>query len=75
MKPILKVALTALVLSGCSAEGNSAYLGSGPTKRFLTMNTCEKEALRRHPSGGRVYAGFECRKMLLGTFQIEERRY
>jgi hypothetical protein len=71
----MKKLILIFFLSGCSVEGNSVYLGSGPTKYFLTMKSCEKEALRRFEGGGRVYSGFECREMLFGIFQLDHKRY
>lgn len=65
----------AILISGCTAEGNSQFLAKGETKYFLAMKDCEKEALSHYDDGGRKYTGFECRKMLLGIFQLESKTY
>ena len=76
VKPVLIIAFIALlVCAGCTAEGNSEYLGKGETRYFLTMSSCEKEALSEHEGGGKKYAGYECRKMLMGLFQLESKTY
>jgi len=76
IKPALIIAFIALlVCTGCTAEGNSAYLGKGETLYFLTMSSCEKEAHSEYEGGGKKYAGYECRKMLLGLFQLESKNY
>jgi hypothetical protein len=62
-------------LVGCTAEGNSQYLGKGETQYYLNMRTCEKEAQSEYTSGGRKYSGYECRKMLFGIFQLESKTF
>ena len=69
------IACIAILISGCTAEGNSEFLSKGETKYFLTMKTCEDEALSEYESGGKKYSGFECRKMLFGVFQLESKTY
>lgn len=64
-----------IVFLGCSAAGNSQFLAKGKTVHFLTMSACEKEALSEYEGGGRKYSGYECRKMLLGLFQLESKTY
>lgn len=65
----------ALLLAACTAEGNSQYLSKGETRYFITMSACKEEALSEYESGGRKYAGYECRKMLFGIFQLEAKTY
>jgi hypothetical protein len=64
-----------LSLVGCTAKGNSFFLAEGEPQHFLTLGGCEAEALRKYADGGSVYSGFVCRKMFLGLFQLEVRRY
>ena len=62
-------------VQGCTAEGNSQFIGKGQNIYFLTMSACEKEALSEYQAGGKKYSGFECRKMFLGLFQLESKDY
>lgn len=75
LSKILIVLFIIVIASGCTAEGNSQFLSKGETKYFLSMSTCEKEALSQHSDGGRKYSGFECRKMLFGIFLLESKTY
>jgi len=67
--------IASLVVGGCSAEGNSFFLGRGETRHFLTMKSCEEEALSEYLGGGKKYSGYECRKMFLGIFLLESKTY
>ncbi len=67
--------IAVLVIAGCTAEGNSQFLTNGETTYFLTMEACEKEAHSEYDGGGRKYSGYECRKMLLGLFQLESKTF
>ena len=71
----LCVFLIFFTVSGCTAEGNSQHIGKGETTYFLTMSACEKEALSEYESGGKKYAGYECKKILFGLFQLEHKTY
>ena len=64
-----------ITTAGCTAEGNSQFIGKGETRFFLTMKACEKEATSEHEGGGKKYSGYECRKMLLGIFQLGSKIY
>jgi hypothetical protein len=72
---IIVTFVIALLFAGCTAEGNSQFLTKGETHYFLTMSAREKEALSEYGSGGKKYGGYECRKMLLGIFQLESKTY
>lgn len=75
-KFIVSIGLVSLLtIGGCSAEGESYFLGRGETRYFLTMSDCEKEALSEYAGGGRKYYGFECRKMLLGIFLLDSKTF
>jgi hypothetical protein len=60
--------------AGCWAEGNSYFLGTGETERFLTMARCEREATASFRDGNPKYSGYECRARLPG-FTTEKRDY
>jgi hypothetical protein len=72
---VLAALIGGLLLAGCTAEGNSFFLGKGETKYFLTMAACEREALSEYDGGGQKYSGFECRQMFLGIFLIDSKTY
>ncbi len=60
---------------GCTAEGNSQFIGKGETRFFLTMKACENEAMSEYEGGGKKYSGYECRKMFLGIYQLDSKTY
>ena len=64
----------AILLSGCYAEGNSHFLGSGEREYFLTMSRCEEEAKATYTGGQPKYSGYECRSKLL-WFTTQKRDY
>ena len=67
--------IVSVVISACTAEGNSQFIGKGETRYFLSMSACEREAVSEYEGGGRKYSGFECRQMFLGLFQLESKTY
>lgn len=70
----LPIALLVLLLGGCYAEGESSFIGTGETKRFLSLRGCEREATSKYTPTSPVYSAFECREMLAG-FVVSVRRY
>ena len=81
MKKIYTLSIKALFilipmfLIGCTAEGNSRFLSKGVTQYYLTMNSCNEEALSEYKDGGKKYSAYECREMLLGIFVLETKIY
>jgi len=67
--------IVSLLSVSCTAEGKSRFLGKGETHYFLTMSSCEEEAFSEYEGGGKKYSGYECRKMLLGVFQLKSKNY
>lgn len=69
--------LAVVLLAGCTAEGNSLYLGaSGQVTRYASMSICEKEASSMHPDNGPSrYVGYECRQLLLDRWVVDIKRY
>jgi hypothetical protein len=64
-----------LLVGGCTAEGNSYFLASGQTTRFISLAACKTEAQSKHADGSPRYAGFECRELLLDTWALNVVRY
>jgi hypothetical protein len=71
---VLLAVVLGTVLGGCYADGNAQFLAEGPTRWYLTLAACEREATARYASGGPVYGGFECRRRVAG-FIVETRTY
>jgi len=67
--------LAVFALVGCTAEGNSYFLGNGETTRFISLAACETEAKSKQADGSPRYAGYECRKLLLDRWVLEIVRY
>ena len=66
---------TAVVLAGCTAEGNSYSVVKGESQRFISLATCEKEARSSHPDGTPRYYAYECRQLLLDRWVLKTARY
>ncbi len=60
--------------AGCWTEGNSFFLGSGETERFLTMDACLARADARYEDGQPQFGGYRCQSLVLGFNVGAERR-
>jgi hypothetical protein len=69
------LSITTLVISGCTAEGNSYFVGRGESQRFISLATCEKEARSSHPDGTSRYYNYECRELLFDRWIMSVNRY
>ena len=67
--------LAVFALVGCTAEGNSYFLGNGETTRFISLAACETEAKSKQADGTSRYVGYECRELLFDHWTIEVVRY
>ena len=67
--------ITTLVISGCTAEGNSYFVGRGESQRFISLATCEKEARSSHPDGTPRYYAYECRQLLFDRWTVTSKHY
>lgn len=73
MKIPLVVSL--LLMTSCTAEGNSYSLGAGQTTHFVSLAACETEAKSKQADGSPRYAGYECRELLFDRWVLEIVRY
>ena len=71
----LSLLVIAVVLSGCTAEGNSYSVGKGESQRFISLATCEKEARSSHPDGTPRYHAYECRQLLFDRWTVTSKHY
>jgi hypothetical protein len=62
-------------LAGCTAEGNSYFVGKGEPQRFISLATCEEEARSSHTDGAPKYYAYECRQLLFDRWVLRTVRY
>ena len=74
MKILSLVALVAIGLTACYAEGKSLAVGATRKDHFLTINRCEAEATRTLTPGVPKHTSFVCEAKLLGL-TLEQREY